>query len=718
MRCGLLGEHKDIFNIRLFDGSILYMPTKLPNEETVLFSTRKTDGKKIKLIVKFTKQLPSEQCPHLYNILLRRVMHILQMCQVGRYYYNPSTPSNVPAHKLEVWPGYISAIKEHEGGLFLMLDSSHRVLRTETVLDMMSKLAQEKPSSFQDDVIKNLLGCIVLTRYNNKTYRIDDIEWDKNPSDTFETSSGKSVTFQEYYWTHYGKKVDGNQPLLIHRPKARKVGGATIQPRTEVICLIPELCYLTGLTDDMRKNYSVMKDLAAHTRVTPTQRLETMKKFIDSINKNDTARTQLEEWGLMLDTSAIAVDGRQLNIETITMGSNAKFSAGPRAEWSREMSNCQLISTVDLNHWLILYIQRNLSEVNSLLLEVSRVTPLMGMSVQQPIRVVLNDDKTDTLIRSLRQNVNPKIQLVMVVFPTSRDDKYNAVKKYTFVDCPVPSQVILSNTLRKKDKLKSVVQKIMFQVNVKLGGVLWAVKIPLERLMVIGIDTFHDAAHGRRSIGGFVSNIDPDCTRWFSRVCIQMKSEELLSGLSVCVTAAIRKYYEVNHFLPEKIVVYRDGVGDGQLPMVSDYEVQQIESCFAKFGADYFPKTTVIVVQKRINTRIFLRENDRKLENPPSGTVLDHTVTKRDMYDFFLVSQHVRQGTVSPTHYIVLHDNIGLPPERNQALAYKMTHLYYNWPGTVRVPAPCLYAHKLSYLVGQSLHKAPSEELCDRLFFL
>ena len=22
-------------------------------------------------------------------------------------------------------------------------------------------------------------------------------------------------------------------------------------------------------------------------------------------------------------------------------------------------------------------------------------------------------------------------------------------------------------------------------------------------------------------------------------------------------------------------------------------------------------------------------------------------------------------------------------------LAYKMTHMYYNWPGTIRVPAPC-----------------------------
>jgi len=28
------------------------------------------------------------------------------------------------------------------------------------------------------------------------------------------------------------------------------------------------------------------------------------------------------------------------------------------------------------------------------------------------------------------------------------------------------------------------------------------------------------------------------------------------------------------------------------------------------------------------------------------------------------------------------------------------------------------YAHKLAYLVGQSLHKEPSQELSDRLFFL
>ena len=92
------------------------------------------------------------------------------------------------------------------------------------------------------------------------------------------------------------------------------------------------------------------------------------------------------------------------------------------------------------------------------------------------------------------------------------------------------------------------------------------------------------------------------------------------------------------------------------------------------------------------------------------------------------------QGTVSPTHYIVVHDNTGLKPDILQKISYKLTHMYYNWPGTVRVPAPCQYAHKLAYQVttfvpmatlttvstqvGEHIHKEPSEQLNHRLFYL
>ena len=49
-------------------------------------------------------------------------------------------------------------------------------------------------------------------------------------------------------------------------------------------------------------------------------------------------------------------------------------------------------------------------------------------------------------------------------------------------------------------------------------------------------------------------------------------------------------------------------------------------------------------------------------------------------YDFFLVSQSVRQGTVTPTHYNVVHDTTLLKPDDVQRLTYKLCHLYYNWP--------------------------------------
>ena len=76
----------------------------------------------------------------------------------------------------------------------------------------------------------------------------------------------------------------------------------------------------------------------------------------------------------------------------------------------------------------------------------------------------------------------------------------------------------------------------------------------------------------------------------------------------------------------------------------------------------------------------------------------------------------MNQGTVNPTSYNVVKDTSGLLPKHIQALTYKLTHLYYNWPGTVRVPAPCQYAHKLAFLVStcfKSLLRLSSIYICS-----
>jgi len=513
----------------------------------------------------------------------------------------------------------------------------------------------------------------------------------------------------------YNKKiVDESQPLLLHKPKKREGG----HKKLEAIVLIPELCYCTGLTDEIRSDFRVMKDLAYHTRVAPEQRRQSLRQFCETVAQNPEASAELAKWGLELDPDTIMTRGRVLPPETIVLG-NREVSAGERADFGGVVCRNQVINAVNVENWLLVATARDQSKLSEFIQNYQQVSTQMGIQVHPPKICTLNNDRNDAYLKALRDNINSQTQIVVIVMPTSRDDRYNAVKKLCCTEIPVASQVINARTIRPGKSLRSVCQKIALQMNCKLGGELWAVKIPGKGLMTVGIDTYHDGkGSGAKSVGGFVASINNKMTQWYSRVCFQSAGQELIDGLKVCFTAALRKYHECNQELPSRIIVFRDGVGDGDLLNVSEYEVAQLATCFSQFGAAYQPNFAVIVVQKRINTKLFAAGRNGQLQNPSPGTVMDHTITRRNLYDFFLVSQHVNQGTVNPTHYVVVHDHSSWDADKLQRLTYKLTHVYYNWPGSVRVPAPCQYAHKLAYLVGQNIRKDPSLFLSDRLFFL
>ena len=61
--------------------------------------------------------------------------------------------------------------------------------------------------------------------------------------------------------------------------------------------------------------------------------------------------------------------------------------------------------------------------------------------MNEPLIIDLPNDRTETFLRSIRENLTPQVQMVVVIFPTSRDDRYSAVKKLCCVESPVPSQV-------------------------------------------------------------------------------------------------------------------------------------------------------------------------------------------------------------------------------------------------------------------------------------
>ena len=63
------------------------------------------------------------------------------------------------------------------------------------------------------------------------------------------------------------------------------------------------------------------------------------------------------------------------------------------------------------------------------------------LQVNDPIVLELPNDRTDTYIRAIREQVKPSLQIVVVIFPSQRDDRYSSIKKLCCVQNPVPSQV-------------------------------------------------------------------------------------------------------------------------------------------------------------------------------------------------------------------------------------------------------------------------------------
>ena len=106
---------------------------------------------------------------------MRRMMETLDLQELRRNYYDPNAAIMIDQYNLEVWPGYITSIRQHEHAVLMVTEIDHKILRTDTALTQM-QLVMKKTNS-QDAVKKALIGSIIMTRYNKKTYRVDDIDF-------------------------------------------------------------------------------------------------------------------------------------------------------------------------------------------------------------------------------------------------------------------------------------------------------------------------------------------------------------------------------------------------------------------------------------------------------------------------------------------------------------------------------------------------------------
>ena len=544
-----------------------------------------------------------------------------------------------------------------------------------------------------------------------------DIAFDENPLSTFTRTDREGneteVSYKQYLHDQYQVEVtDDRQPLLLTTLSARDIRAG----KTEPARLVPQFCKLTGL-GDLALNTQLKREMISATKKSPGQRVDDIFKFMTSINKNRQIREEMDRWGIGFASGLYEVPGRVLPPERVLMADNHSFLA-ENGDLDRGMRNCRMPEAVPLRKWTVIVPKRDEHVARHFVKLVIEAALRLGMEMNQPRYTILAGDRVGEYMSAL-SDLHPENELIMpFIGRISETEKYSAIKRRLCVDNPVPSQVIVLANANDEKKQRTMASKVAIQMNCKLGGVPWRLEIPPKDVMVIGFDVHHDT-YLRRSCGGYVSSLDPSLTRWYSRVDYHESLQELSVHFASNVRASLEAYKKHNNKYPSKVLLYRDGVSEGQIPYVFNIERNEIKKALEEASPDEAIRFSLIIVTKRISARFFTYAERRGAQgNPPCGTVVDTRVTRLNRYDFYLISQNVRQGTVSPVNFNIIEDTVGWSLNNHQKLAYKLCHLYYNWSATVKVPAPCQYAHKLAFLTGSFIHAEPDQRLCDRLFFL
>ncbi|KAH9686802.1 protein argonaute 4B [Citrus sinensis] len=207
--------------------------------------------------------------------------------------------------------------------------------------------------------------------------------------------------------------------------------------------------------------------------------------------------------------------------------------------------------------------------------------------------------------------------------------------------------------------------------------------------MILGMDVSHGSP-GRSdlpSIAAVVSSRQwPSISRYRASVRTQSPKVEMIANL----------------FKPgsetEDYGIISDGVSESQFNQVLNIELDQIIEASKFLDEKWSPKFTVIVAQKNHHTKFF---QSGRPENVPPGTVVDKGVCHPRNNDFYLCAHAGMIGTSRPTHYHVLHDEIGFSADDLQELVHSLSYVYQRSTTAVSVVTPICYAHLAAAQMSQ-----------------
>lgn len=299
----------------------------------------------------------------------------------------------------------------------------------------------------------------------------------------------------------------------------------------------------------------------------------------------------------------------------------------------------------------------------------------------------------DTIHKRLAKEKAAGSNLVLVLLPSKNIELYSAIKKAADQEvgiatiCHVKGRGIpkISPQLHSNLTMKANLKLSRTSVNQRLYS---KGKILTNRTMIIGIDVTHpgsSALTDSPSIAAVVGSVDDEFAQWpvsFNVNYPLPKDEDRKDGkrkqaneqvldLKELVYQRLKAYYDYKgrRQIPDKLIVYRDGLSESQFEMCRTQELPKIQAALSQIVQQYGvsgavnPPILLICAVKRHHTRLYRHQHTHSNllingknnnQNPLPGTLVTSGITYGRGQDFFLISQNAIKGTARPTHYVVL----------------------------------------------------------------
>ncbi|KAI1118279.1 ribonuclease H-like domain-containing protein [Nemania sp. NC0429] len=676
---------------------------------------------------------------------------------LGRSRYFPLQAP--PDEKYDLnWPeynriirGYFQSARPATGRIILNANVSHGVFRPKGLVSDMARTFRGDYDSLNKVLSKLRCRCKILSEDKDpKKSRIiqkviyglaqtrDGVGKDAEPNPPKVSKNGanaKSVQFHlrapapaglrgnayttvdEYYKKRYGFNINPEFPVVNVGTKLKPV----YMPAELVEVLDGQPVRRKTTPDETRGmiNFSCRSPFANATSISTYGR--------EVLGLDDSQF--LSRFGIQVGKTLLTVQGRELPPPAIlyqdAAGNRPKVVNVNEGEWN--MESVRVIKPgKPIDRWFWVSIdrgQRAHTRHNDVLASMQKWVAFLqsqGIAIaSNPLRcrnnqVTVRYSAADAL-KPLFEEMKPQDpQFVFVVLPGAKTDTsiYNDVKKLGDLEYGYLTQNVLQNNLLKNNP--QLFANLGLKVNLKMGGTNHKLRDDIAVLkqgpcMVVGYDVTHptnlprDTA-GLPSIVGMVASVDRDLSQWPATVWTQGTGVEMADKdmMKKQFEGRLKLFKERTDRLPKNIIIFRDGVSEGQFHQVLTIELASIrDACKAVYPpTDTPPKITIIVSVKRHQTRFYPTDqrNMVRSRNIKNGTVVDRGVTLATTWDFFLTAHKGLQGTSRPAHYTVLLDEVFSALPREQAanqlekLTYELCHLFGRATKAVSICPPAYYA--------------------------